>query len=72
MKIYNKKFKYGNIKDDFNIKFKIFINLCPKIGIIQPEYINIFLIIFINKIKNFYYKKIINKFLKFEIIIKFI
>ena len=72
MKIYDKEFKYRNIKNDFSTKFKIFINLYLKVNIIQPEYINIFSIIFIDKIRDFYYKKIISKFLRFEIIIEFI
>ena len=55
IKIYNKKFKYYKNKNLFNIFIRVFKNLYFKINIELKEYYNAFLIIFINKINEFYY-----------------
>jgi len=50
MKLYIEDIKYGKIKDNFNIKLRIFQNLCVKIKIEKKQYIIIFLIMLKGKI----------------------
>ena len=54
-KIYNKNLKYKGSKGSFNIRLRVFKDLCLKVGVNPANYSRAFSTILVGKASEFYY-----------------
>jgi hypothetical protein len=68
MKIYNndKKKFIGEMYDILNIKLRVFYNYCAKVGLLDTQYYNVFLIMLKGRVTTFYYNNLSSKDYSFK------
>ncbi len=58
--------------DILNTKVIVFYDLCAKAGVREAEFISAYSAMFVDDIKDFYYKNIINRNLEFPTVISLV